>query len=76
MSDLILNPNLSLLMVSPLSYKVRHEYWVAGNGYPQLLFTGEDQFCASLRVEKQSTNMTSQYQSLAFAWLHGSAVVT
>ena len=49
---------------------------VAGYRYSRLLFTSEDRICANLRVQWQSTNMTSQYQFLAFAWRHRSIVVT
>ena len=44
------------------SYMINCEYRVGRNQYSQLLFTGEDQLCANLRVQEQSTNMTLQCQ--------------
>ena len=43
-----------------ISYTLGHEYQVIRNRYSRLLFTSEDRLCANLRVQKQSTNMTSQ----------------
>ena len=42
------------------SYTLGHEYRVIKNRYSWLLFTSEDRLCANLRVQEQSTNMTSQ----------------
>ena len=45
--------------------------WISGGGKnicSRLLFTVEDQVCANLRVQEQSTCMASQYQYLAFTW--------
>ena len=36
--------------------------------YSWLLFTSEDRLCANLRVQWQSTYMTSQFQYFAFTW--------
>ena len=44
--------------------------------YSRLLFTSEDRLCANLRVQEQSTNMTSQCQCPTFAWRHRSTVET
>ena len=52
------------------SYTLSREYRVVRNRYSRLLFTSEDRLCANLRVQEQSTNMTSQCQCLAFAWRH------
>ena len=43
--------------------------------YSWLLFASEDHLCASLRVQEQSTNMTSQRQYPTYAWRHRSIVV-
>ena len=42
--------------------------------YSRLIFTSEDR--ANLRMQEQSTNMTSQCQCPTFAWRHRSTVVT
>ena len=42
------------------SYTLGREYWVMRNRYSRLLFTSEDRLCANLRVQEQSTSMTSQ----------------
>ena len=42
------------------SYTLGREYRVMRNRYSRLLFTSEDRLCANLRVQEQSTNMTSQ----------------
>ena len=39
------------------------------------LFTSEEQLCANLRVQEQSTNIMSQCHYLAFTWGHRSTVV-
>ena len=52
------------------------EYQVAINRYSRLLFTCEDRLCATLRVQKQSTKMTSQCQCPSFAWRHRSTLGT
>ena len=44
------------------SYTLSREYRVVRNRYSRLLFTSEDRFCANLRVQEQSTSMTSQWQ--------------
>ena len=59
-----------------LSYTLSREYWVVRNRGSRLLFTNEDRLCTNLRVQEQSTNMTSQCQCLAFAWRHRSTVMT
>ena len=41
------------------SYTLSREYRVVRNRYSRLLFTSEDRLCANLRVQEQSTNMTS-----------------
>ena len=38
------------------------EYQVVRNQYSRILFTSEVRLCANLRVQEQSTNMTSQCQ--------------
>ena len=43
-----------------ISYTLGREYRVMRNRYSRLLFTSEDRLCANLRVQEQSTNMTSQ----------------
>ena len=58
------------------SYTLGREYRVMRNRYSRLLFASEDRLCANLRVQEQSTNMTSQCMYLAFAWRHRSTVVT
>ena len=78
------NRSLKALIARPItmqackliSHTLSREYRVAGYWYSRLLFTSEDRLCANLRVQWQSTNMTSQYQFLAFAWRHRSIVVT
>ena len=49
-----------LLDVITCSYTLGREYRVMRNRYSRLLFTSEDRLCANLRVQEQSTNMTSQ----------------
>ena len=44
-----------------LSYTLGREYRVMRNQYSRLLYTSEDRLCAILRVQEQSTNVTSQY---------------
>ena len=58
------------------SYTLSREYRVVKNRYSRLLFTSEHRLCANLRVQEQSTNMTSQCQCLAFIWRHRSTVMT
>ena len=58
------------------SYMLRREYRVVRYRYSRLLFTSEDCLCANLRVQEQSTIMTSQCQCPTFAWHHRSTVVT
>ena len=65
-----------VLLTNVFSYTLSREYRVMINRYSRLLFTSEDRLCANLRVQEQSTNMTSQCQYLAFAWRHRSTVVT
>ena len=43
-----------------ISYTLSREYRVARSRYSRLLFTSEDRISANLRVQEQSTNMTSQ----------------
>ena len=57
-----------------LSYTLSREYRVMRYRYSRLLFTSEDRLCANLRVQEQSTNMTSQCQCPTFAWRHRSTV--
>ena len=45
-----------------LWYTLSRENRVVRNRYSRLLFTSEDRFHANLRVQEQSTNMTSQCQ--------------
>ena len=45
-----------------ISYTLSREYRVVRSRYSRLLFTSEDRLCANLRVQEQSTNMTSQCQ--------------
>ena len=59
-----------------LSYTLGCEYRVMRNRYSRLLFTSEDRICANLRVQEQSTNMTSQCYYISFAWRHRTTVVT
>ena len=49
-----------LAMEILISYTLGREYRVMSNRYSRLLFTSEDRLCANLRVQEQSTNMTSQ----------------
>ena len=56
------------------SWMLSRGYQVVRNWYSLLLFTSEDRFCANLSAQEQLTNMTSQYQYLAFAWHHRSTV--
>ena len=58
------------------SYMLSCEYRVLRNQYLHLLFTSEDRLCANLRMQEQSTNMTSQCQYPTLAWCHRSTVVT
>ena len=46
--------------ISQLSYTLSREYRVAISLYSRLLFISEDRFCAELRVQQDSANMTSQ----------------
>ena len=62
--------------LKPFSYTLSREYRVMRYRYARLLFTSEDHLCANLRVQEQSTNMTSQCQCPTFAWRHRSTVVT
>ena len=64
-----------LVFIIYFSYTLSCEYRVVRNWYSQLLFTSEDRVCANLRVQEQSTNMTSQCQCLAFARSHKSTVI-
>ena len=43
-----------------ISYTLSREYRMVRYRYSRLLFTSEDRLCANLRVQEQSTNMTSQ----------------
>ena len=52
------------------------EYWVSGNRFSRLLFTNEDPFYANLHDQKQSTNMSSLCQYLAFVWRYRFNCVT
>ena len=58
------------------SYTLSREYRVVRYRYSRLLFTSEDRLCANLRVQEQSTHMTSQCQCPTFAWRHRQTVVT
>ena len=58
------------------SYTLSRGYRVARNRYSRLLFASEDRICANLRLQEQSTNMTSKCQCLAFGWRHRSTVMT
>ena len=58
------------------SYTLSHEYLLVKKRYSRLLFTSEDRRCANLRVQEQSTNMTSQCLYPTFAWRHWSTVST
>ena len=49
-----------LWFLMDISYTLGREYRVMRNRYSRLLFTSEDRICANLRVQEQSTNMTSQ----------------
>ena len=62
--------------ITTISYTPSREYRVVRYRYSRLLFTSEDRLCANLRVQEQSTNMTSQCQCPTFAWRHRSTVVT
>ena len=62
--------------IARLSYTLGTENRVVRNRYSRLLFPSEDRPCANLRVQEQSTNMTSQCQCLAFAWRRRSIVMT
>ena len=58
------------------SYTLSREYRVVRYRYSRLLFTSEDRLFANLRVQEQSTNMTSQWQCPTFVWRHRSTLVT
>ena len=58
-----------------ISYRLSHGYQVTRNRYSRLLCPSEDRLCAKLRVQEQSTNMTSQCQNPTFAWRHRLTVV-
>ena len=45
---------------SVFSYTLGREYHVMRNLFSCFLFTSEDRLCANLRVQEQSTDMTSQ----------------
>ena len=57
---------------SNIFYTIRPDYRMVGNRCSQVLFTSENRLCTNLLVQKQSTNMTSQYQYSTFAWRHRS----
>ena len=44
--------------------------------YARLFFTGEHQLNGNLRVQEQSTNITSQWQYLALTWRYRTLVMT
>ena len=71
-------PNLGccINIAITISYTLSREYRVVRYRYSRLFFTSEDRLCANLRVQEQSTNMTSQCQCPTFAWRHRSTVVT
>ena len=52
------NPGSMYMM--EVSYTLGREYRVMRNQLSRLLFTSEDRLCANLRVQEQSTNITSQ----------------
>ena len=56
----------AVILRTAISYTLSREYRVVRNRYSRLLFTSEDRLCANLRVQEQSTNMTSQCQYPAF----------
>ena len=62
--------SVAIILRILFSYTLSREYRVVRNRYSQLIFTSEDRLCANLRVQEQSTNMTSQCQCPAFAWRH------
>ena len=79
LNDLLQDCSISsvcITLIPCFSYTLSREYRVVRSWYSRLLFTSEDRLCANLRVQEQSTNMTSQCQCLAFAWLHRSVVMT
>ena len=41
-------------------YTLQSEYRVVGNRYSRMVFTSKYELCANVRVQEQSTNMTSQ----------------
>ena len=60
-----------------INFTLSREYSVVRDRFSRLLFTSEeDRFCATLRVQEQSTNMTSQCQYPTFACRHRSTAVT
>ena len=73
---LLTKSQLCRIFMISFSYTLSREYRVVRNRYSRLLFTNEDRICANLRVQEQSTNMTSQCQGLAFAWRYRSTVMT
>ena len=58
----------STLIGTRISYTLSREYWVVRSWYSRMLFTGEDRLWPNLRVQQQSTNMTSQFQNIAVMW--------
>ena len=59
-----------------ISYTLRCEKYMLRSLYARLLFTGEHQLNGNLRVQEQSTNITSQWQYLALTWRYGTLVMT
>ena len=49
--------------INCISYTLSREYRVVRYRYSLLVFASEGRLCANLRVQEQSTNMTSQCQS-------------
>ena len=68
--------NIVSMKYITISYSLSREYRVVRYRYSRLFFTSEYRLCANLRVQEQSTHMTSQCECPTFAWRHIQTVVT
>ena len=58
--ELNIDVQIDTSILVTISYTLGRGYLVMRNRYSRLLFTSEDRLCANLRVQEQSTNVTSQ----------------
>ena len=56
------------LRLRHVSYTLNRECQVVGNQYSRLLFTSEDQVCANLRVQEQSTCTSRSHDVVDQLW--------